>query len=403
MFFSLGGFCSHAAKIKDIEDNGGLGAVYGQFSQVPPSWDTMAMDHTLNPQLGIGANFVGIQISNFIVGNIVAGFSNPNVSFTATITYQPDPVYEYQQTSLNLFAQCAFSICYGVAAIVALVKFALFVKEQNGLRFSVPQLCLSLTFVIAILLILQQTLNPLGGNNNTSQLTMIVFRELPNVLWIIPVLVFPFYWGELVASSQPVVGLKASRIPFFIASVIIVAMTLAVTILKGRYGSNRDVIYAQICMLTIISGLAALFFTIQGLRVIFALARMQDGFARTPVQRRTSFLVLVLALCLWGFVVSYACSFAPSIGKTYDFLWWIYSFAIYAAISLLIIAFSLSPKAIKEAGGRLSAFVSGQSGASGTESASARDIEMGSGSGKKPAQQSDEHIDAQMSGTKVAL
>ena len=101
---------------------------------------------TLNPQLGIGANFVGIQISNFIVGNIVAGFSNPNVSFTATITYQPDPVYEYQQTSLNLFAQCAFSICYGVAAIVALVKFALFVKEQNGLRFSVPQLCLSCTW-----------------------------------------------------------------------------------------------------------------------------------------------------------------------------------------------------------------------------------------------------------------
>ena len=405
VLFSLGGFCSHAFKVKVIEDAGAVGAIFGEFSQIPPSWDSMAEDVALNPTIGIGVNLVGISVTQFIVANYGAAFSGPNVnkSFTATISYQPDPFFELFNSRPWVVLSVILPLWLGVVAIASAVKFILFVSEQGGLRFSVPQLCLSLTFCAAVMAMLQVLLNPLGARNNTSQLTMIVFRELPSVLWILPTLVFPFYWGELVASTQPVAGLSASRLPFFFAAFLIFALTLAVVIVKGLYGSSRDFIYAQICTVTILAGLAALYFTFQGLRVIFSLARMQEGFTKTAVQRRTTVLFLVLALCLWGFVVSYAASFAPSLGIfTPDFITWLSFFWVYNCISLAIIAYTLSPKSMKEAGVKISAYMSGT--ASGIASSNSPDVEMSSQSLKKNHQSaSDEHIDAQMAGTKVAL
>jgi hypothetical protein len=129
---------------------------------------------------------------------------------------------------------------------------------------------------------------------------------------------------------------------------------------------------------------------------------MQEGFTKTSVQRRTTFLFLVLALCLWGFVVSYACSFASSLGIfTPDFVTWLAFFYVYQCISLAIIAFTLSPKAMKEAGVKISAYMSGTSGADSGIASSNPDVEMSPQTTGAAA--SDEHIDAQMSGTKVAL
>merc|ERR1711916_54214 len=108
-----GGFCSHAFKIKAIQDAGGVGAVYGQFSQVPPSWDSMAPDHELAPQLRIGANFVGIDITNYILRQVSIASKDPNSTFfTATITYQADPLYEWIHSSEFVFVQCLFSIWF---------------------------------------------------------------------------------------------------------------------------------------------------------------------------------------------------------------------------------------------------------------------------------------------------
>jgi hypothetical protein len=293
----------------------------------------------------------------------------------------------------------AFSLWLGVCAIFALVKLVLFIKEQNGLKATVPQICLFFCFIASIFLILQLTMNFLGSDNTTGHLTMVVFREWPSVVWLGAVLVFPFYWGELVASSQPVTGLKQSKIPFFVAIFIIIFFTLGVVIVKGCYGSNRDVIWAQIITITILVGLAAIFFTIQGIRVIISLARMQDGFAATPVQRRTTILFLVLALILWGFVVSYAYSFGTGIGIAFpNFATWLFFFPVYGAIAIAIMVFTLSPKTMREAGVKMSAFLSGTTSgmASGASGASGTDVEMQKNS-------SDEKIDGQMKGTSVEL
>jgi hypothetical protein len=279
------------------------------------------------------------------------------------------------------------------------VKLALFVKEQGGVRFTVPQICLSFCFIVSILLVIALTLNWLGSRNTTSQLTLVIFREYIPILWLAPALVFPFYWGELVASSQPVTGLKQSRIPFGVAIFIILAFSLPTTIVKGLYGSNRDVIWAQIITVTILAGLAAIYFTIQGLRVLWSLSRMQEGFAATPIQRRTTFLFLLLALCLWGFVVTYAYSFGTGIGIAFpNFALWYMSFFIYSSIAIAVMVFTMSPKAMKEAGVKMSAFLSGTTSgmASGASGASGADVEMAKSG-------SDEKIDGQMKGTSVEL
>jgi uncharacterized membrane protein (DUF373 family) len=84
---------------------------------------------------------------------------------------------------------------------------------------SVPQFCMFTSFVSSVLYAISLNLNFLGCNNNTSQITMIVFREWIFVTWLAPVLVFPFYWTELV--SNPSTNLKAAKWPL-IASVFII-------------------------------------------------------------------------------------------------------------------------------------------------------------------------------------
>jgi len=248
-----------------------------------------------------------------LVGQVTAAASS-NVSVVVTMTYQQDPVFAWTSESSFVFIQSWFCIWFGVVGIVALVKLVLFVREQGGVRSTVPQICLFLCLLSTILFGITCTLNFLGSRNNTTQLTMIIFREFVLVTWIAPALIFPFYWGEVIASSQPVSGLSESKIPFIIAIVIIEGFTLAVMTVKGTYGSNPDVIKAQICTTAILVGLAGVYFTIQGLRVILVLRRMQDGFARTAVQRRTTVLFLCLGVLLFCFVADYSCSFAPGIG-----------------------------------------------------------------------------------------
>lgn len=355
---------------------------------------------------------MGIEITNFILANwrMTLGPANVNNSFTATITYQQDPMYHWYNTTTGQFVTIFFACWFSLCAVICGFKFVLFVQQEKGLRFSVPQLCLGLAFVASVLLALGAVLNPLGSRNNTSQLTLVTFRELPNVMWLLPVLVFPFYWGELVASSQPVVGLKQSRIPFLGAAFLIFALTLAVVVVKGLYGSSRDFIYAQICSVTILAGLAGIYFTFQGLRVIISLGRMQESYTATPIQRRTTVLFLLLALCLWGFVVIYACSFAPSLGQTFpNFAAWLYFYSVLGGIALMVIALSLSPQAVKAAGARMGSIISGKDSAAAssamrsdvqsrqTPDSSRNDVEMGA------AKNSDGSIEDQMSETKVAI
>lgn len=406
VFFSLGGFCSHAEKVKTFEAAGAVGAIFGELSEILPSWDSLAQDAVVAPTIGIGVNMVSIAVSNFILANAFAG--NPNLTFTATITYQQDSVYEWTHTSSFYFIMCFISIWLAVCALMALAKLLLFVKEQGGLRLSVPQLCLGMAIIAAVTMIFSMTLNFLGSRNNTTQLTMVVFRELPSIFWVFAALVFPFYWGELVSSTQPVIGLKESRIPFLIAFILMFAMTCTVTVIKGLYGSNRDLIYAQLCMVTIILGLVGFYMLFQGLRVIISLARMQDGFARTPVQKRTTFVVLSLTVLLFAHCIAYACTFSAGIGIVFpDFMMWYFASFVITMLGLAVMVLTLSPKAMKEAGVKVSAYLSGVSGTdSGIQSAN--DVEMGSksrtpASSKATSNASDEQIDAQMSDTKVAL
>ena len=170
-----------------------------------------------------------------------------------------------------------------------------------------------------------------GVKNNTSQVTMVLYREWIFMVWLMPVFVFPFYWGELMRSSVPVIGLKASIIPLILALFIVEGFSLGIFINKGLYGNNPTAIQAQICTIVITTGLFAIYFTIQAVRVIFALAKMQDGFARTPVQRRTTFLALCLAVLVFAFTANYAASFASGIGIVFPnvmmYTWFFYVFA----------------------------------------------------------------------------
>jgi hypothetical protein len=247
------------------------------------------------------------------------------------------------------------------------VKLALFVREQGGVKSTVPQICLFLCFCSAVLFCVTVTLNFLGSRNNTTQLTMVVFREFVWVTWIAPALVFPFYWGEVVSSSQTVPGLRESKVPFIIATVVIEGFTLAVMIVKGTYGSNSNVIKAQLCTVVILVGLAGVYFTIQGVRVIFALRQMQDGFARTAIQRRTTVLFLCLAVLLFCFVSDYSCAFAPGFGIAIpNLLILILFFWAFGALGLTIMVAVLSPKALKDVQLTVSSIFSNSASASKT-------------------------------------
>jgi hypothetical protein len=349
VLYSLGGFCSHAQKAQVIAQSGAVGAILGELSAILPSWDSMAIDQDVAPLLTIPVNFVGVAVTNFIIGQVAAAATS-NVSLIVTMTYQQDPMYWWTFQPSFIFIQSWFCIWFGVVAIIALAKLVLFVREQGGLKATVPQICLFLCLWSALMFAIAVTLNFLGSRNNTSQLTMVIFREFVLVTWIAPALVFPFYWGEVVSSSQAVTGLSESKIPFISAIVIIEGFTLAVMVVKGTYGSNPDVIKAQLCVVVILVGLAGVFFTVQGLRVIFALRRMQDGFARTAVQRRTTSLFLCLGVLLFGFVADYACSFAAGIGIAFpNFGLFFIFFWGFGAMGLTIMVAMLSPKALRDA------------------------------------------------------
>jgi len=340
---------------------GAVGAVFGELTPIVPSWDSMAQDQEIAPLLTIPLNFVLVQPFNFMLSQVAAA-AQSNISLVVTITYQADPVYVWTQSTSGVFVQTWFCIWFGVCAVIAGVKYLLFVKEQ-GLEFSnVSQLCLLFTFWVSIMWAIAVTLNYLGSRNNTTQLTMVVLRDFIAVTWIVPTMIFPFYWGELVGSSRSISGLKEARIPFIIAMIIIEGFTLAVAVVKGAYGSNAQVIRAQLCMITILVGLCGIYFTVQGLRVILVLAKAQEGFVKTSIQRRTTFLFLCLALVLFGFTVDYACIFSPSIGITFpDFMCLVLFLWVFAALSLAIIAMTLSPKSLKEVGSRVSSILSARS------------------------------------------
>lgn len=356
VFFSLGGFCSHAYKANLIAQFGGVGAIFGQLSAVLPSWDSMAQDQELAPRLTIPVNFVSVQVSQYILAAVPAA-AQQNSSLIATMTFQDDPVFVFLQTPGWAFIQCAFCIWFGVCGIVALVKLILFIQEQGGIQATIPQICLFLCIFTCIWYCIALTLNLFGSRDNTSQLTMVVLREWVFVVWIMPVIVFPFYWGELIASSQPVVGLKESKLPFLVAMFIIEGFTLAVVIVKGLYGSNPDLIRAQISTVVILTGLFGIYFVIQGVRVIIVLGKMQDGFGKTSIQRRTTFLFLCLAILLFGFTANFAVSFAPSIGVFSEFFAFYMFFYVFAAFAMAIIVFILSPRALKEAGAKMSSSI----------------------------------------------
>jgi type III secretory pathway component EscS len=366
----LGGYCSHAYKANVIAQFGGVGAIFGQLSAIIPSWDTMAQDQELAPQLTIPVNFVALALTNYIVASVTKA---NGTSLIVTMTYQQDPLFAFVQTPSWAFIQCIFCIWFGVCGIVALVKFGLFVKEQGGVKSTVPQICLFLCFFVCLWYPIATTLNFLGSRNNTSQLTMVVFREWGAVVWLMPVIVFPFYWGELIASTQPVVGLQESKIPFIVALVVIEFLSLAVFIVKGLYGSNPDLIKAQICSVVILSGLFSIYFIVQGIRVIVALGKMQEGFAKTPVQRRTTFLFLCLAALLLGFTIDYAFTFSSGLGIPADFLGIVLFWTVFGALAVAIIVFTLSPKALKEVGSSLSSKIFSGSVFSGTTSQASRD------------------------------
>jgi hypothetical protein len=86
---SLGGFCSHAKKAKIAQDAGAVGVIWGELSNVNIAWDVMAADPVVTPQLTIPVNFVGVEITRFLIANVVAGGSS-NISLVGTITYQQD-------------------------------------------------------------------------------------------------------------------------------------------------------------------------------------------------------------------------------------------------------------------------------------------------------------------------
>jgi hypothetical protein len=376
VFFSLGGFCSHAYKADLIARFGGVGAIFGQLSSIPPSWDSMAQDQELAPQLTIPVNFVAVSVSQYIIGAVTTAAAQ-NSSLIATMTYQDDPIFVLFQTPGWAFVQCAFCIWFGVCGIVSIVKLILFIQEQGGIQATIPQICLFLCLFTCIWTSIALTLNLLGSRNNTSQLTMVVLREWTAVAWLMPVIVFPFYWGELIASSQPVVGLKESKLPFLVAIFIIQGLTLGTVIVKGLYGSNPDLIRAQICTVVILCGLFGIYFVVQGVRVIVALGKMQDGFGKTPVQRRTTFLFLCLALLLFGITANFSVSFSPTIGDYQDFLAFFMFFPyVFAALGMAIIVFILSPKALKEAGAKMSSSIfSGGSMRSDSKSSDAVELD----------------------------
>ncbi len=396
VFFSLGGFCSHAYKAKIIAEAGAVGAIFGQLSVILPSWDSMAQDQELAPQLTIPVNFVGVEISNYIIRSVsVGGNSTPLV---ATMTYQQDPIFEFTQGPSFSFIQCLFCIWFGVFGVISLIKLCLFVQEQGQIHASVPQVCLFLCLFTCIISPLYFTLNLFGSRNSTSQVTMVVFREWVPLVWLMPVIVFPFYWGELIASSQPVVGLKESKLPFLIAIFIIEGFTLAVAVVKGLYGSNPDLIRAQICTVVILCGLFGIYFVIQGIRVIIVLGRMQDGFGRTSIQRRTTFLFLCLAILLFAFTANYACSFASGIGYFQEFLAYEFFFLVFAALAMSIIVSILSPKALKEAGAKMTSSIFSGTSMRAENSKSSDAVEM-----DKPPKKPQGSIDEQMAETKITI
>ncbi len=346
----------------------------------------MTEDHQVSPLLTIPVSMVGLAVSNFVIGQVAAAASS-NISLVVTMSYQQDPWYAWTLSSSFIFIQTIFCIWFGVTCIIAIVKLLLFIKEQGFSLGSVPQICLIFTVFCSLFYAVSITLNVLGSRNNTSQLSMVVLRELVFTLWIMPAMVFPFYWGELVASTKPVSGLKEAQIPFYVAIFIIEGFTLAVAVVKGLYGSNPDVIRAQVGTITILAGLAGVYFTIQGIRIIFALSKMQDSLGRTPVQRRTTFLFICLGILLFGFTADFACGFSAYLGIMFpNFACYYLFYFVFAALALAVIVGALVPSALKKV--KVSAILSG------TSVSRARSM---------VGKESKDEIDVQMNETKITI
>lgn len=319
VFFSLGGFCSHAYKAWAVQQCGGVGAIFGQPSFVPPSWDSMANDQDYAPLLRIPLVFVGIEVFQYINQQLTL-LPQSGLSLVVSLTYQADPCHDFFVSAGGKFVFALFCVWFAICAVLAMTKLLLFIKEQ-GLKFNVPQFCLMTTFAFCVIQAVAITINWFGYRNSTSQLTMVVFRDFSWCLFFIPAIAFPFYWAELVRSSKPVTGLKQSRIPLFLCCFIVVGFTLAIAVFKGLWGSNPDAIRAQIITIVILFGLAGCFFVFQGFRVLYVLSKMQEGkLAVTSVQRKTTILFVGLGVLLFGVAIDVSCFFAPSLGGFQDIL-----------------------------------------------------------------------------------
>ncbi len=342
VLFSLGGFCSHAFKTRVVAQAGAVAAIFGELSFILPSWDSMAQDQSISPTLPIPLNIVPIAVTQFLLGQMAKNSSNVIVE----LTYQEDSMFEWTRQPSFVFLATIFCLWFSVCGLVSLWKWWLFVVQEEGISLSsVPQFCMFTCFLSSVACAIVLPLNFLGSNNNTTQLSMVVFREYPLITWLVPVFVFPFYWMELVQS--PSMQLKFSRIPLLISISIMQGFTLAVAIVKGLYGSIPDLIRAQIIVIVILSGLAGLFFILQGIRVLKALR--ESKYARSRKTRRVSFLFVTLGFLLFAFTANYGLAFAPLLGVAFpDFLAWQFAFYVMAALANAIITFTLSPFVLRE-------------------------------------------------------
>ncbi len=137
--FGIGGFCSHAYKTWLVQQFGAVGAVLGETSFITPSWDALAQDQEVAPQLTIPLNIVGRGPLNFMLQQAAL----PNNTLTVTLSYQQDNFFWFSQQPAFVFIQTFFCIWFGICATIALWKWWLFVREQEGISISsVPQWCM---------------------------------------------------------------------------------------------------------------------------------------------------------------------------------------------------------------------------------------------------------------------
>lgn len=134
------------------------------------------------------ASMVATTVGLYLVGNL----ARPNATAVVVrMTYQDDPWYVWTQvrrskemimrmmvftppqTPAWLFLNIMFATWFGVLFFLALLKLYLFVKEQKGFQFSVPQVCLGSSALAAALMVPTTMMDVHGSRGAVAYLTMV--------------------------------------------------------------------------------------------------------------------------------------------------------------------------------------------------------------------------------------